>query len=39
MKQKEKKGNFMEKVAEFIVDKRNLFFLIYIFAAVFCFFP
>lgn len=38
MKQKGKKGNFMEKVAEFIVDKRNLFFLIYIFAAVFCFF-
>lgn len=38
MKQKEKKGNFMEKVAEFIVDKRNLFFLIYIFATIFCFF-
>lgn len=38
MEQKEKKGNFMEKMATFIVDKRNLFFLIYIFAAVFCVF-
>ncbi len=38
MQEKEKKGNFMEKVAAFIVDKRNLFFLLYIFAAVFCVF-
>ena len=28
----------MEKLATFIVDKRNLFFLLYIFAIVFCFF-
>ena len=28
----------MEKLAAFIVDKRNLFFLLYIFALVFCFF-
>lgn len=28
----------MEKLATFIVDKRNLFFLLYIFALVFCFF-
>lgn len=27
---KEKSGGFMEKTAAFIVDKRNLFFLIYI---------
>ncbi len=33
-----KNGNFMEKLAAFIVDKRNLFFLIYIFAAIFCVF-
>lgn len=26
----------MEKLAAFIVDKRNLFFLLYIFALVFC---
>ena len=38
MEQKQEKGNFMEKVAAFIVDKRNLFFLIYIFAAVFSIF-
>lgn len=30
--------NFMYKLAEFIVDKRNLFFLIYIIALVFCIF-
>jgi len=38
MEQKKEKGNIMEKVATFIVDKRNLFFLLYIFAAVFCIF-
>lgn len=38
MEQKKEKGNFMEKMAAFIVDKRNLFFLIYIFAAVFSIF-
>jgi len=31
-------GGFMEKLAGFIVDKRNLFFLLYIFAVVFCVF-
>ena len=31
-------GNFMEKLATFIVDKRNLFFLLYIFALLFCLF-
>ena len=35
MEQEQKKGNFMEKVATFIVDKRNLFFFIYIVAIVF----
>jgi predicted RND superfamily exporter protein len=29
------KGNGMEKLATFIVDKRNLFFLLYIFALIF----
>ena len=38
MEQKKEKGNFMEKMATFIVDKRNAFFLIYIFACVFCLF-
>ena len=38
MEEKEKKGNFMEKLATVIVDKRNVFFLIYIFASVFCLF-
>lgn len=37
MKEK-KSGNFIEKLATFIVDKRNLFFLLYIFAFVFCIF-
>lgn len=32
------KATPMEKLATFIVDKRNLFFLLYIFALVFCFF-
>ena len=35
---KEKKKNFMERLATFIVDKRHLFFLLYIFALIFCLF-
>ncbi len=35
---KANKASPMEKLATFIVDKRNLFFLLYIFALVFCFF-
>ncbi len=35
---KESKASPMEKLATFIVDKRNLFFLLYIFALIFCFF-
>lgn len=31
-------GSFMVKLATFIVDKRNLFFLLFIFAIIFCFF-
>lgn len=38
MEQNKDKGTFMEKIATFIVDKRNLFFLFYIFVAVFCLF-
>lgn len=38
MEEKKEKGNFMEKLAAMIVDKRNVFFLIYIFACVFCIF-
>lgn len=37
----EKKQNgttFMEKISAFIVDKRHLFFLLYIFALIFCMF-
>ena len=37
MKEKSK-GGFFEKLATVIVDKRNLFFLLYIFAAIFCVF-
>ena len=33
-----KSGGFIEKLATFIVDKRNLFFLLYLFAFVFCLF-
>lgn len=33
-----KSGNFIGKLATFIVDKRNLFFLLYIFAFIFCVF-
>ena len=35
---KKKSGGFIEKLATFIVDKRNLFFLLYIFALIFCIF-
>lgn len=38
MEPKQNQGNAMEKVAQFIVDKRNLFFLLYIAAMVFCMF-
>ncbi len=35
--EQEKSGNnFMIKIATFIVDKRNLFFLLYVFAIIFC---
>jgi len=34
---KGKSGNRFERIATFIVDKRNLFFLLYIFALIFCF--
>ena len=33
-----KTGGFIEKLATFIVDKRNLFFLLYTFAFIFCLF-
>lgn len=36
--QEETKPSAMEKLATFIVDKRNLFFLLYIFAIIFCVF-
>lgn len=32
------KTPFMEKIATFVVDKRNLFFLLYIFLIIFCLF-
>ena len=35
MENEKPKGNGMEKLAAFIVDKRNLFFLLYIFALIF----
>ncbi len=35
---KKKSGNLVEQVAVFIVDKRSLFFLLYIFAFIFCIF-
>ena len=38
MEAKQEKGNVMEKVAQFVVDKRNLFFLLYIAAMIFCVF-
>ena len=34
----EKKGSFISKAAAFIVDKRNVFFLLYAFAFLFCIF-
>lgn len=36
MENQKPKGNAMEKLAALIVDKRNLFFLLYIFALIFC---
>ena len=38
MEEKQKSGDIMEKISQFIVDKRNLFFLIYIVAIIFCLF-
>ena len=38
MESKKERRNIMEKVAQFIVDKRNLFFLLYIAALTFCMF-
>ena len=37
MKQKTR-GGFLEKLSAFIVDKRNLFFLLYVIAFIFCIF-
>ena len=37
MKEK-KSGGFISRVAAFIVDKRNLFFLLYLFSFIFCMF-
>ena len=33
-----KNGSFLERLSTFIVDRRNLFFLLYAIAAVFCVF-
>lgn len=38
MAKPQKNGGFMEKLSTFIVDKRNLFFLLYLFAMVFSLF-
>ena len=38
MEPKQNQGNVMEKVAQFIVDKRNLFLFIYIVAIIFSIF-
>ncbi len=38
MEPKQKQGNVMETIAQFIVDKRNLFFFIYIAAIIFSIF-
>lgn len=35
MESKKEKGNVMEKISQFIVDKRNLFFFVYIVAVIF----
>ena len=34
--QEKKENSFMIKIATFIVDKRNLFFVLYVFAIIFC---
>ena len=36
--EKKSEGGGVKKVATFIVDKRNLFFLLYVVALVFCLF-
>lgn len=38
MEPKKEQGNVMEKIAQFIVDKRNLFFFIYAAAIIFSLF-
>ena len=38
MSKSPKNNTFLQKLATFIVDKRSLFFLLYIFAAIFCVF-
>ena len=38
MAKKNKQHNFMRKIATFVVDKRNFFFLLYVFALVFSLF-
>ena len=38
MNEKKEKGNGMRAVATFVVDKRYLFFLLYVFALIFCLF-
>ena len=38
MEDKQPKSGFIGKLSTFIVDKRNLFFLLYIFAFIFCIF-
>ena len=38
MEPKKERENIMEKVARFVVDKRNLFFLLYTAALIFCMF-
>ena len=38
MSKPRKSNTFLEKLATFIVDKRSMFFLLYIFAAIFCLF-
>ena len=38
MKEERSQNSFFERMATFIVDKRTLFFLLYLFAAIFCVF-
>ena len=38
MSKKKSTNNFFEKIATVVVDKRNLIFLLYIFACIFCLF-